>query len=55
MLPASARRLEDITLGLNWYLNPNVKLMWNYIRSDVDGSDTNDAADIFMMRVQLAF
>ena len=55
MLPASARRLEDITLGLNWYLNPNVKLMWNYVRADVDGSDTNDAADIFMMRVQLAF
>ena len=39
------------TLGLNWYLNPNVKLMWDYVRSDVDASDTDDAADIFMMRV----
>jgi phosphate-selective porin OprO/OprP len=54
-LPASARTLQDIAVGLNWHLNPNVKLMWNYIRSDVDGSDTDDAADIFMMRVQLMF
>ena len=36
-------------------LNSNVKLMWNYVRSDIDGSDTDDAADIFMMRVQLEF
>lgn len=54
-LPISARTLQDITVGLNWHLNPNVRLMWNYVRSDVDGSDTSDAADIFMMRVQLAF
>lgn len=23
-------RLNDITLGLNWFLNPNLKLQWNY-------------------------
>lgn len=23
-------RLSDITLGLNWFLNPNLKLQWNY-------------------------
>jgi phosphate-selective porin OprO/OprP len=36
--------VEDVTLGLNWFLNPNMKFQWNYVctfrdsfRSDVDG------------------
>ncbi|NIA06650.1 MAG: porin, partial [Actinobacteria bacterium] len=45
----------NVTIGLNWYLNPNVRLMWNYVRSMVDGSDTDEAADIAMMRVQVDF
>ncbi len=54
-LPSTARRVQDVTLGLNWYLNPNMRLMWNYIRSCVDGRDVSNAADIFMMRVQVDF
>jgi phosphate-selective porin OprO/OprP len=23
-------RLDDITIGLNWFLNPNAKIQWNY-------------------------
>ena len=23
-------RVHDLTLGLNWFLNPNAKIMWNY-------------------------
>lgn len=23
--------LEDVTLGLNWYLNPNLRVQWNYL------------------------
>ena len=53
-LPASARTVQDVTIGLNWYLNPYMRIMWNYVHSWVEGSDTN-GADIFMMRFQVAF
>ncbi len=45
-------RLQDFTLGVNWYLNPNTRIMWNYIFADLaDGGD----ADIFQMRFQIDF
>jgi len=40
------------TVGLNWYLGPNVRLSWNYIRSCLEASDS---ADIFGLRVQVTF
>lgn len=27
-------RLGDVTLGVNWYLNPNLKVQWNYLWID---------------------
>lgn len=45
-------RLMDYTLGLNWYLNPNIRVMWNYVYADPsDGGEVN----IFQTRVQIAF
>lgn len=44
--------LEDITLGLNWYLNPNVRIMWNYVHADLESVGD---ADIFQMRFQVNF
>ena len=45
-------RLKDTTLGLNWYLNNNLRIMWNYVHANPsDGGDAN----IFQMRLQLAF
>lgn len=43
---------NNITLGLNWYLNPNTRIMWNYVSADVDEVGTVDA---FMMRFQVDF
>lgn len=54
-LSTSAHRMTDLTVGLNWYLNPNMRISGNYIRSCVSGPLTSDAADIFLIRLQIAF
>ena len=52
---------SNVTLGLNWYLNPNVRWMFNYIYVDVDDRDSggraidNGNANIFQTRLQIDF
>jgi phosphate-selective porin OprO/OprP len=48
----SGGELDDITAGLNWHLNPNTRLMWNYVHADKD--DVGNA-DIVLMRLQIDF
>lgn len=44
--------LDDLTVGLNWYLNPNTRVMLNYVFADLDDvGDTN----IFQTRFQIDF
>lgn len=45
-------RLNNVTVGLNWYLNPNMRVMWNFVYADRD--DVGDAS-IFQMRAQIDF
>ena len=58
--PITGGEEKNITLGLNWYLNPKVRLMVNYImvNNDEDSNDKgdvlgNDDPHIFQMRFQL--
>ncbi len=47
---------DNVTLGLNWYLHPNLQLMFNYIRVNADNSTVEDGrANIFQSRFQIAF
>ncbi|MHB1036898.1 MAG: OprO/OprP family phosphate-selective porin [Pirellulales bacterium] len=49
-------RLSDYTLGLNWYLTPYSRLMWNYVVANVDNPVHGDSsANIFEMRAQFDF
>jgi phosphate-selective porin OprO/OprP len=53
---ASRGELHDITLGLNWYWNPNMKLMFNYIHAFNDRADVGDNdADIVALRMHVDF
>ncbi len=49
--------LEDYTIGLNWQLNPNARVMFNYIKAYVDHPHIWDeaSAEIFQMRFQVDF
>ena len=53
--------LEDITIGLNWYLNPNTRVMLNYVMGEItNGAEPynesiNTTENAVMMRVQLDF
>lgn len=49
--------LGDWTVGLNWYLNPNTRLMANYILSDLSpaGDLSDGMTNTLLFRVQFAF
>jgi len=49
-------QLNDVTLGLNWYLNPRTKFQFNYIHAFLDNPTFgNSDADIFAWRGQIDF
>lgn len=55
----SATRAFSWGAGLNWHLNRNVKLQFNYVHTDFEGGDANPALvqpeHLFLSRAQFAF
>lgn len=53
----TAGDLADVTAGVNWYLNPNTRVMFNYVMGDLDSNtDSFDGKlNAFMMRFQIDF
>mgnify|MGYP003572197403 CR=1 FL=1 len=52
--------IEQWTLGVNWYLNPNTRVMFNYVMSEVSrlndgGIGYDPEVDTFQMRFQIDF
>lgn len=49
-------RLDDLTFGLNWYLNTHTKFQFQYVRSWLDSPVNGESAcSIFGVRAQLDF
>ncbi|HHT9116439.1 MAG: porin [Planctomycetes bacterium] len=51
----SGGRLQDTTVGVNWYLNPNMRIMLNYVHSEADVSGKDGSADLVGMRFNIFF
>ncbi|MHC4821281.1 MAG: OprO/OprP family phosphate-selective porin [Planctomycetota bacterium] len=54
--------VQNLSFGVNWHLNPNTRVMINYVMSDADSPDFGTPAvsedweaDVFMIRVQIDF
>ncbi len=48
----NGEEITDITAGMNWYLNPNSRIMLNYVLADPKGPRKSD---IFQTRFQVTF
>ena len=55
--PISGGRASSHTFGLNWYLNPNMRCMFNYVIARSTPGDGNPMSDsgLFQVRAQLWF
>lgn len=45
--------MNDVTLGANWYLNPNSRVMLNLVHSEYEESGVDDELDALVVRFQV--
>ena len=50
---ATDQEATGITLGLNWYMNPHTRLMFNIVRSEADISGVESDFTALLMRFQV--
>ncbi|MBI2434094.1 MAG: hypothetical protein HYV26_14645 [Candidatus Hydrogenedentes bacterium] len=53
--PIQAGTQDAVTLGLNWYLNPNARITWNYTYNTVDTWRYDGNFGVLQTRFQLEF
>lgn len=53
--PIDGGDMDDWTIGVNWYPNPNIRFSFNYITVDSDKAGISDSPDVFQVRAQVAF
>ncbi len=46
---------ENVTFGLNWYVNPRLRFMANYIFVETDANAGHEDPKVFQMRAQVDF
>jgi phosphate-selective porin OprO/OprP len=51
----SGGRLTDYTAGLGWYLNPNTRMIFNYIYADLHRNGVSGGSHVFEVRAQVDF
>ena len=55
-IPGPGRRLNDLTFGVNWYVNGFTKFQFNYIRAFLnDPTNGRSDANIVALRTQIDF
>ncbi len=47
--------LQDVTLGLNWFLNPNLKMQWNYVYLLRDAAGTSSDGEVHGAGMRVAY
>ena len=49
----------NLTAGLNWYLYPDIRFMFNYVRANLEDRDNptvdDGYLDMIMLRFQMSF
>ncbi len=55
ILTGDSDRVDNVTIGFNWYLNSHARLMYNYVIADFNKKEENDKLQSNLVRMQVDF